>query len=48
MRDLFRDLADTIRWGEPWSFEEDDEFVILDVRNEEAPARVTPGAIIAF
>lgn len=48
MRKLLRELADTIRWGEPWSFEDDEEIVILDARNEIAPNAVTPGAIIAL
>ena len=48
MRKLLRDLADTIRWGEPWSFEDDDEIVILDARHDNTPKAVTPGAIIAL
>lgn len=48
MRKLFRQLADTIRWDEPWSFEDDEEIVILDARSEGAPGAVTPGAIIAL
>ena len=48
MRNMLRVLADTIRWAEPWSFEEDEEIVILDARNDSAPSAVTPGAIIAL
>lgn len=48
MRRLLRELADTIRWDEPWSFEDDEEIVILDARNDVAPSVVTPGAIIAL
>jgi hypothetical protein len=48
MRKLLRELADTIRWHEPWSFEEDDEIVILDARKDNLPTSVGPGSIIAL
>lgn len=48
MRKLIRVLADTVRWAEPWSFEDDEEVVILDARSDGAPTAVTPGAIIAL
>lgn len=48
MRNLLSALADTIRWGEPWSFEDDDDVVIIDARTDEIPSTVTPGAVIAL
>lgn len=48
MRKLLRELAEAIRWDEPWSFEEDDEIIILDARNESLPASMGPGSIIAL
>ena len=48
MRKLLRELAEAIRWDEPWSFEEDDEIVILDARHDKLSASVGPGSIIAL